>query len=215
MKSAHTYARAAVRLTVAAAVLAGCVLADCAVLAYDLGRLTGEAVHARNDQLAALAVRLLAPAPAPAPVATVEPEPEPTPAFIQTPHAFTVPALEGGADLRAFGSRQTALDQRSHWERPTYAQQRGWEPRAPRVAGPVGELAWCWISAPAPAPAPVTASIAPEPGAPSLAQIADCRRRMVRLERMTVAQLRDLTGARSKRLRKADLVQIALESAMA
>lgn len=31
-------------------------------LAYDLGRLTGEAVHARNDELSALWVRLWAPA---------------------------------------------------------------------------------------------------------------------------------------------------------
>lgn len=76
---APIYARAAVRLTIAAAVLIGCILADLTALSYELGRQTGAAVHARNDQLAALAVRLLAPAPAPvAPVAT-EPAPAPAP----------------------------------------------------------------------------------------------------------------------------------------
>jgi len=197
MATAHTiarrapiYARAAVRLAIALGVLAYCVGADCVALAYSLGRQTGAAVHARNDQLAALAVRLLAPAPAPAPVATAEPEPEPTP-------AEPAPTL---ADLfRAQAAEIAASDARLY-----------------RAAGErIGTMRAILASAEPAAPAPVTVSIAPEPGAPSLAQIADCRRRMVRLERMTVAQLRDLTGARSKRLRKADLVQIALESAMA
>ena len=61
-------ARAAVRVAIAAGVLVFCIAADCAVLAYELGRQTGAAVHARNDQLARVARRILVPAePAPAP----------------------------------------------------------------------------------------------------------------------------------------------------
>ena len=72
-------ARAAVRIAVAAGVLVFCVAVDCAVLAYELGRQTGAAVHARNDQLARVARRILAPEPvvAPEPVAPAAPEPEP------------------------------------------------------------------------------------------------------------------------------------------
>ena len=67
---APIYGRAAVRISIITAVFIGCILADLAVLSYNLGRQTGAAVHARNDQLAALAVRLLAPTdrPAPAPL---------------------------------------------------------------------------------------------------------------------------------------------------
>ena len=72
-------ARAVARVVIAAGVFAFCIAADCAVLAYELGRQTGVAVHARNDQLARVARRLLAPEPvvAPEPVAPAAPEPEP------------------------------------------------------------------------------------------------------------------------------------------
>ena len=63
-------ARAVARVAIAAGVFAFCIAADCAVLAYELGRQTGAAVHARNDQLARVARRILAPA---------EPEPAPAP----------------------------------------------------------------------------------------------------------------------------------------
>ena len=128
---ARRHGRATLRITIAAAVLVGCVLADLTVLAYELGRQTGAAIHARNDQLAALARRLADPAPKPAPVAAVAP-PAPAPA-----------------------------------------------PRkAPR---------------PAPRPTPAVHQ-APRPVDPAT---------------LTVRELRTLTGARSKRLRKADLVAMA------
>ena len=134
---ARRHGRATLRITIAAAVLVGCVLADLTVLAYELGRQTGAAVHARNDQLAALARRLADPAPKPAPVAAVAP-PAPAP--------------------------------------------------APRKA-------------PRPAPRPTPAAHqAPRPVDPAT---------------LTVRELRALTGARSKRLRKADLVAMAREMAAA
>jgi len=129
---ARAHGRATLRVTIAAAVLVGCVLADLTVLAYELGRQTGAAIHARNDQLAALARRLADPAPKPAPVVVVAP-PAPAPA-----------------------------------------------PRkAPR---------------PAPRPTPAVHQ-APRPVDPAT---------------LTVRELRALTGARSKRLRKADLVAMAM-----
>lgn len=76
IRLARVYTTAAARIALAAAVLAGCILGDCAVLAYELGRQTGAAVHQRNDELAALAVRLLAPQEPP----TAAPAPEPAPA---------------------------------------------------------------------------------------------------------------------------------------
>ena len=73
------HARAVARVVIAAGVFAFCIAADCAVLAYELGRQTGVAVHSRNDQLARVARRILAPEPvvAPEPVAPAAPEPEP------------------------------------------------------------------------------------------------------------------------------------------
>ena len=134
---ARAHSRAAVRVLIAAAVLVGCVLADLTVLAYELGRQTGAAIHARNDQLAALARRLADPAPKPAPVVVVAP-PAPAPA-----------------------------------------------PRkAPR---------------PAPRPTPAVHQ-APRPVDPAT---------------LTVRELRALTGAKAKRLRKADLVAMAREMAAA
>jgi hypothetical protein len=168
-RRAPIYARAALRLTIAAGVLAGCILVDCAVLAYDLGRLTGAAVHARNDQLAALAVRMLAPsAPAaPAPVATAAPEPEPTPAPVATAepapyrviHATTGEPVEG---VPAFATFEDAWRHKGHLETADH-----------------------WLAIGRPAPAPRT------------------------LESLTVRELRELTGCRSKRDRKADLVAMA------
>ena len=117
------HARAVARVVIAAGVFAFCIAADCAVLAYELGRQTGVAVHARNDQLARVARRILAPA---------EPEPAPAP-----------------------------------------------EPVAP---------------------APEPAAVAPaEPEPVPQADWAS----------LTVRELRSITGARSKRLRKADLVAMA------
>lgn len=113
-------ARAVARAAIAAGVLTFCIAADCAVLAFELGRQTGAAVHARNDQLARVARRVLAPAPAP-----VAPEP----------------------------------------------------------------------AAPAPEPVAIEPAPAPAPGTDWAS--------------LTVRELRSITGARSKRLRKADLVALA------
>jgi len=110
------HARAFAHVAAAAAVLVACVAADLAAMAFDLGRQTGAAIHARNNQLAALASSLHRP-----PIAAI-PEPKP------------LPVAETAAPLL------TAAE----------------------------------------------------------------------LKRLTVRELRDLTGARSKRLRKADLVALAL-----
>ena len=67
-------ARAVARVAIAAGVLVFCIAADCAVLAFELGRQTGAAVHARNDQLARVARRVLAP-PEPVVPEPVVPEP--------------------------------------------------------------------------------------------------------------------------------------------
>lgn len=117
-------ARAVARVAIAAGVLVFCIAADCAVLAFELGRQTGAAVHARNDQLARVARRVLAPAPA-----LVAPEP----------------------------------------------------------------------ATPAPAPEPVAIEPAPAPEPAPQTDWAS----------LTVRELRSITGARSKRLRKADLVALA------
>lgn len=71
----------AARLAAPIAVLVFVIAADLVALTYRAGMATGAALHRRNDQLAGLFVRLLAPAPAP------QPNP-PTPA----PAAATRPA---------------------------------------------------------------------------------------------------------------------------
>lgn len=168
-RRAPIYARAAARLAIALGVFAYCVGADCVALAYDLGRQTGAAVHARNDQLAALAVRALAPSEpaAPAPVATAEPAPEPAPA-----PAEPAPTL---ADLfRAQAAEIAASDARLY-----------------RAAGErIGAMRAILASA--------------EPAEPTPAEPAPRA-----LESLTVRELRELTGCRSKRARKADLVAMA------
>ena len=94
-------ARAVARVAIAAGVLAFCIAADCAALAYELGRQTGAAVHARDDQLASVARRILAPepvvAPEPAPVVAAEPEPAVIPAE---------PAAEPQADWASLTVRE-------------------------------------------------------------------------------------------------------------
>ena len=172
---ARAHARATARVAIAAAVLVGCILADCAVLAYELGRQTGAAVHARNDQLATFARRLAtgerspAPAPvvpvAPAPVVTVAAEPAPAPAEPSLADLFAAAAAElAASDARIYRAvgRHTAA---------------------------VRDL---------------------------LADVADetpCA--AVDPATLTVRELRALTGAKAKRLRKADLVAIAREMAAA
>lgn len=159
---ARAHSRAAVRVLIAAAVLVGCVLADCAVLAYELGRLTGAAVHARNDQLATFSRRLAtgerAPAPAPAPVVTVAAEPAPAPADPE-------PSL---ADLFAAAAAELAAS----------------DARTYRAIGAHTARVRALIADATPAPQTDWASL-------------------------TVRELRTITGARSRRLRKADLVALA------
>ena len=70
---APVYGRATVRLAIALGVLLFCIAADLTWLAFDLGRQTGAAVHARNDQLAAVFRAVLAPTDRPSPAPVVAP----------------------------------------------------------------------------------------------------------------------------------------------
>lgn len=183
---ARAHSRATARVLIAAAVLVGCVLADCAVLAYELGRQTGAAVHARNDQLAALARRLatgertpapvpVAPqaVPAPAPVVTVAAEPapaRPTPNYERVVTAWM--AVDAGSET-VISEHETEEQARAACR--SYRQSH--PGRCPRLQERIE-----WRLVPATAPDPAT---------------------------LTVRELRALTGARSKRLRKADLVAMA------
>ena len=164
---ARAHARATARVLIAAAVLAGCVLADCAVLAYELGRHTGAAVHARNDQLATFARHLATGerAPAPAPVVPVAPAP------VVTVAAEPAPAEPSLADLFATAAAELAASDARIYR------------AVGRHTSAVRELLADVVDE--------TACTAPDPAT------------------LTVRELRALTGARSKRLRKADLVAMA------
>jgi hypothetical protein len=161
-------ARAVARVAIAAGVLVFCIAADCAVLAFELGRQTGAAVHARNDQLARVARRALAPAdPAPAPEpATPAPAPEPV-AIEPAPAPEPAPRL---SDLFAAAAAELAAS----------------DARTYRAIGAHTARVRAILADATPAPAPQTDWAA-----------------------LTVRELRSITGVRSKRLRKADLVALA------
>lgn len=151
-------ARAAVRVAIAAGVFAFCVAADCAVLAYELGRQTGAAVHARNDQLARVARRLLAPEPVVAEPVVAEPVVIPAEPAPRLSDLFAAAAAElAASDARTYRAVAT---------------------HTARVRAILAE------TEPAPAPQTDWATL-------------------------TVRELRSITGARSKRLRKADLIAMA------
>ena len=161
-------ARAVARVAIAAGVLVFCIAADCAVLAFELGRQTGAAVHARNDQLARVARRILAPA-APAPEPAPEPAPAPEPVVLE-PAPAPEPRL---SDLFAAAAAELAAS-----DARTY---RAVANHTARVRAILAD------AAPAPAPRDWAS--------------------------LTVRELRSITGARSKRLRKADLVALAANMA--
>ena len=154
-------ARAVARVAIAAAVLVFCIAADCAALAYELGRQTGAAVHARNDQLARVARRILVPEP------VVAAEPEPVVAEPVVIPAEPAPRL---SDLVAAAAAELAAS----------------DARTYRAIGAHTARVRAILAETEPAPAPATDWAA-----------------------LTVRELRSITGARSKRLRKADLVAIA------
>jgi hypothetical protein len=132
-RRAIAWLRQAPRLTVALAVLLFVLTADCAHLAYELGRQTGAAVHARNDQLAALAVRLTVPPSATVPVAEIEPAPAapvvppqaalaPVALPVFTPAPIAAPCLtrrDRAVALRATGATQAAIAARLGCSRST------------------------------------------------------------------------------------------------
>ena len=100
-----THIQAARRIAVAVAALLFCVAADSAALAYELGRQTGQAVHERNDQLAGLFRRVLAPTPAPVATPTPAPVATPAPDFA----ALTVRELRTLTGLRSSRLRKADL----------------------------------------------------------------------------------------------------------
>jgi len=134
---AFAYARAwlrhSPRLIAALAVLAFVLIADTAHLAYELGRQTGAAVHARNDQLAALAVRLTVPPTAteapltappiePAPAQLAPPAEAPVALPVFTPAPVIAPCLtrrDHAVALRATGATQAAIAARLGCSRST------------------------------------------------------------------------------------------------
>lgn len=163
---ARAHSRATARVLIAAAVLVGCVLADLTVLAYELGRQAGAAVHARNDQLARVARRVLAPAPAPVAPEPATPAPAPEPVAIEpAPAPEPAPRL---SDLFAAAAAELAAS----------------DARTYRAIGAHTARVRALIADATPAPQTDWASL-------------------------TVRELRTITGARSRRLRKADLVALA------
>ncbi len=162
MKTLSLHARAAVRVAIAAGVLVFCIAADCAVLAFELGRQTGAAVHARNDQLARVARRILAPAE---PVVAAEPEP-----VVAEPVVIPAEPAPRLSDLFAAAAAELAAS----------------DARTYRAIGAHTARVRAILADAAPAPAPQTDWAS-----------------------LTVRELRSITGARSKRLRKADLVALA------
>lgn len=127
---AKAWLRHSPRLIAALAVLAFVLIADTAHLAYELGRQTGAAVHARNDQLAALAVRLtvrpVAPVTAPtietAPAQPAPPAEAPVALPVFTPAPIVAPCLtrrDRAVALRATGATQAAIASRLGCSRST------------------------------------------------------------------------------------------------
>jgi len=149
---AKAWLRHSPRLIAALAVLAFVLIADTAHLAYELGRQTGATVHWRNDQLAALAVRLTV-----RPVAPVTAPAEPAPPAVAPQAPVALPVFEPAPIVAPCLTRHA---------KPTPCEQPA-PHKPPSPHGSVAAAARSGASCPPPPLLPNATTTQPQPNTPT------------------------------------------------